>query len=229
MSHTSSTTPTPTPTTSSANPRASALIIVDLANDFVYAGGTIADAGGSEYQTRAATVIPPLQRLLAAARQSGVTVIYSTDAHTPADSELRKWPPHSMAGTHNAQIVDGLTPQPGDIVLGKTTYSQFQTDGEIDRVLEERGIRTVYIAGLHTDCCARHTSGDVFQRGYDLVWVTDALQAFTQAQHEAGLEYYKTWYATDVDRQFHTADEIAEEWRAAATNAESPELAEAAR
>jgi nicotinamidase-related amidase len=225
MSHTTST----TPSTSSATPRASALIIVDLANDFVYAGGTIADAGGPEYQTRAATVIPPLQRLLRAARESGVTVIYSTDAHTPTDSELRKWPPHSMAGTHNAQIVDGLTPQLGDIVLGKTTYSQFQTDGEIDRVLEERGIRTVYIAGLHTDCCARHTSGDVFQRGYDLVWVTDALQAFTQAQHEAGLEYYKTWYATDADRQLHTADEIAAEWRAAASSAESRELVEAAR
>ena len=225
MSHTSST----TPSIGSAHPRESALIIVDLANDFVHAGGTIADAGGPDYQSRAATVIPPLQRLLAAARESGVTVIYSTDAHTPTDSELRKWPPHSMAGTHNAQIVDGLTPQPGDVVLGKTTYSQFQTNGEIDRVLQSRGIRTVYIAGLHTDCCARHTSGDVFQRGYDLVWVTDALQAFTQAQHEAGLEYYKTWYATDVDRQFHTADEIAAEWRAAATSAEPRALAESAR
>jgi nicotinamidase-related amidase len=225
MPHTTST----SPSTGPADPRASALIIVDLANDFVYAGGTIADAGGPEYQTRAATVIPPLERLLAAARDTGVTVIYSTDAHTPTDSELRKWPPHSMAGTHNAQIVDGLTPQPGDVVLGKTTYSQFQTSAEIDRVLEERGIRTVYIAGLHTDCCARHTSGDVFQRGYDLVWVTDALQAFTQAQHEAGLEYYKTWYATDADRQFHTADEIAAQWRSAAKSAPPRELAEAAR
>ena len=123
MPHSAST----TPSAGSAHPRESALIIVDLANDFVYAGGTIADAGGPEYQARAATVIPPLQRLLAAAREAGVTIIYSTDAHTPTDSELRKWPPHSMAGTHNAQIVDGLTPQPGDIVLGKTTYSQFQT------------------------------------------------------------------------------------------------------
>ncbi len=216
MSHSSTTSAAP-----SVDPRESAIIIVDLANDFVYAGGTIADAGGAEYQSRAATVIPPLQRLLAAARAAGVTVIYSTDAHTPTDSELRKWPRHSMAGTHNAQIVDGLTPQPGDVVLGKTTYSQFVSGDEIERVLEERGIRTVYIAGLHTDCCARHTSGDVFQRGYDLVWVTDALQAFTQAAHEAGLEYYKAWYATDVERQFHTADEIVAEWKAAPRSAGS--------
>jgi nicotinamidase-related amidase len=213
----------------SADPRTSAIIVVDLANDFVYAGGTIADAGGAEYQSRAATVIPPLQRLLTAAREAGVTVIFSTDAHTPTDSELRKWPPHSMAGTHQAQIVDGLTPQEGDVVLGKRTYSQFQTDDAIDRILADRGIRTVYIAGLHTDCCARHTSGDVFQRGYDLVWVTDALQAFTQAQHEAGLEYYKAWYATDAERQLKTADEIVAEWKLAAEKAAPAQLVGAAR
>ena len=160
MPHTTST----TPSIGSAHPRESALIIVDLANDFVHAGGTIADAGGPDYQSRAATVIPPLQRLLAAARESGVTVIYSTDAHTPTDSELRKWPPHSMAGTHNAQIVDGLTPQPGDVVLGKTTYSQFQTNGEIDRVLQSRGIRTVYIRFTHGLLRAPHVGRCVSAR-----------------------------------------------------------------
>ena len=64
------------------------------------------------------------------------------------------------------------------------------------------------MTGLHTDCCCRHTSGDLFQRGYDIVWITDALQAFTQEAHEAGLEYYKTYYATDNDRQFQTSDEV---------------------
>ena len=55
--------------------------------------------------------------------------------------------------------------------------------------------------------------------------MTDALQAFTQAQHEAGLEYYKTWYATDADRQLRTANEIAAEWRSAAKSAAPPEMA----
>lgn len=189
----------------------SAVIVIDMANDFVYPGGVIADAGGREYQTRAQQIIEPLARLLAAARRARVTVIYATDAHTPGDAELRKWPPHAMAGTWNAEIVPGLTPQPGDLVLGKQTYSTF-LNPEFQSLLQTRGLTRLYITGLHTDCCARHTSGDAFQRGYDLVWVTDALQAFTAEAHRAGLEYFKAWYATDPARQLRTVDEIVKEW-----------------
>jgi len=142
-----------------------------------------------------------------------VTVVYATDAHTPGDSELRKWPPHAMAGSWNAEIVPGLAPEPGDVVLGKQTYSPF-LNPEFERTLEKRGLTRLYVTGLHTDCCARHASGDAFQRGYDLVWVTDALQAFTDEAHQAGLEYFKTWYATEPARQLRTVDELVREWTA---------------
>jgi nicotinamidase-related amidase len=187
------------------------VVVIDMANDFVFAGGVIADAGGPEYQKRAQQMVRPLARLLDAARRAGVTVVYATDAHTPADSELRKWPPHSMAGTWNAEIVPGVAPQPGDVVIGKQTYSPFLTPA-FERELEQRGIKRLYVTGLHTDCCARHASGDAFQRGYDLVWVTDALQAFTDEAHRAGLEYFKAWYATDPERQLRTVDEVVAEW-----------------
>lgn len=191
----------------------SAVVVIDMANDFVYPGGVIADAGGPEYQKRAQQLVDPLAQLLAAARQAGITVIYATDAHTLTDSELRKWPPHAMAGTWNAGIVPGLAPKPGDVVLGKRTYSPF-LNPEFERVLKERGITQIYITGLHTDCCARHTSGDAFQRGYELVWVSNALQAFTEEAHRAGLEYFKAWYATDPDRQLRTVDQLVAEWGA---------------
>ena len=190
-----------------------AVLVIDMANDFVYPGGTIADAGGPGYQKRAQAIIPPLARLLSAARGAGITVVYATDAHTLKDKELRKWPPHSMAGTHQAEIVDALTPQPGggDVVWGKQTYSPFLNPG-FEQMLGERGITKLYITGLHTDCCARHTSGDAFQRGFDLVWVTDALQAFTDEAHQAGLGYFEAWYATDPKSQLKTVDELVEEW-----------------
>lgn len=189
----------------------SALVVIDLANDFVYAGGVIADAGGPAYQQRAQAILPALKRLIEGARAAGVLVVYATDAHTPDDSELTKWPPHAMKGTKWAEVVPELTPKPGDLVLGKTTYSPF-VSSRIDEELRGRGITTLYITGLHTDCCARHTSGDAFQRGYDLVWVTDALQAFTDEQHQQGLEYYKAWYASDAERQLRTADRVLEDW-----------------
>ncbi len=188
-----------------------AVVVIDLANDFVYPGGVIADAGGKDYQERAQSIIPPLARLLAAARENGVTVVYATDAHLPNDSELKKWPPHAMRGTRWAEIVPDLAPKPGDVVIEKQTYSPF-VSSNIDAELRKRGIEQLYITGLHTDCCARHTSGDAFQRGYDLVWVNDVLQAFTEEAHQRGLEYFATWYAYDPDKQFRTVDEVVSEW-----------------
>jgi len=192
----------------------SALVIIDLANDFVYPGGVIADAGGPAYQQRARAIIPNLRRLIEAARQAGILVVYATDAHQPADSELTKWPPHAMKGTRWADVVPELAPAPGDLVIEKGTYSPFVSTG-IDQELRRRGITRLYITGLHTDCCARHTSGDAFQRGYDLVWIRDGLQAFTDEAHQAGLEYFKAWYASDAERQIRTTDQVVEEWEAA--------------
>jgi nicotinamidase-related amidase len=204
----------------------SAVVVIDLANDFVYAGGVIADAGGPAYQAIAQAVIPPLERLLAAARRAGITVVYATDAHTPGDSELKKWPPHAMRGTTLAQVVPALAPQPEDLVIEKQTYSPF-VSSDIDAQLRARGIERLYITGLHTDCCARHTSADAFQRGYDLVWVTDTLAAFTAEAHRAGLEYFKAWYATDPERQLKTADQVMAEWEV--TRAAQPEAVGAGR
>ena len=197
----------------------SAVVVIDLANDFVFAGGVIADAGGPAYQALAQAVIAPLERLLAAARRAGVTVVYATDAHTPEDSELRKWPPHAMRGTKLAQIVPALAPKTGDLVIEKRTYSPF-VSSDIDALLRARGIEQLYITGLHTDCCARHTTADAFQRGYDLVWVTDTLAAFTEEAHRAGIDYFKTWYAIDPERQFKTTDQVIAIWEAAG----APEL-----
>ncbi|MDX2193905.1 MAG: isochorismatase family cysteine hydrolase [Gemmatimonadales bacterium] len=191
----------------------SAVLVIDLANDFLFAGGVIADAGGPDYQARAQAILPRVARLLDAARGAGVDVIYATDAHTPDDLELRKWPPHAMKGTWQAAYPDAVAPQPGDVVFEKRTYSPF-VDPAFDPMLRARGIERLYIVGLHTDCCCRHASGDAFQRGYDLVWVTDALQAFTDAQHEQGLEYFKAWYATDAARQFRTVAELEAAWAA---------------
>jgi nicotinamidase-related amidase len=196
----------------------SALVVIDLANDFVYPGGVIADAGGPAYQALAQAIIPRLERLVTTARAAGIPVVYATDAHTPADTELRKWPPHAMKGTRLAEIVAPLAPQPGDLVIEKQTYSPFASS-DIDARLKELGVERLYITGLHTDCCARHTSGDAFQKGYDLVWVSDALAAFTEEAHQAGLEYFKAWYATDPARQLITTEQAVAEWEGALTTA----------
>ena len=44
------------------------------------------------------------------------------------------------------------------------------------------------------------------------MWITDALQAFTDEAHRAGLDYFKAWYATDAERQFVTVEQLLHEW-----------------
>jgi nicotinamidase-related amidase len=200
------------------DPKRSAVILVDVARDFIEPGGFIADAGGPDYQRRAQGIVAPLARLIAAARRTGAKVVYSSDEHTPDDLEMRKWPPHSMKGSVWAEIVPELAPRPGDLNIPKTTYSGFQSS-DMESQLRARGIDTLYVTGLHTDCCCRHTSGDAFQKGFHLVWVTDGLQALTEEGHESGLAYFRTWYATDPETQFRTVDEIVAEWTAASADA----------
>lgn len=201
-----------------ADPKRSAVVLVDMAHEFIEPGYFIADAGGPDYQARAKAIIFPMQRLIDGARRAGALVVYSTDEHTPDDLEMRKWPPHSMKGTKSSEIVPELAMQPGDLNVPKTTYSGFQCS-DMESLLRSKGIDTLYITGLHTDCCCRHTSGDAFQKGFNLVWVTDCLQAFTQEGHESGLEYFKTWYATDPENQFFTADEVVSQWEEAGASA----------
>ena len=86
----------PKPTT---EPGKSAILVVDVINDFVYSGGVIADAGGPDYQARVQAMLPTLQRLLDAARKTGVTVIHAPDAHVPEDAEVRvRDPQHLFQG-----------------------------------------------------------------------------------------------------------------------------------
>jgi nicotinamidase-related amidase len=65
-----------------------ALIVIDMLEDFVT---------GKLANPRAATIIEPLQRLIAHARTHGWIVVFSNDAHQPGDPELAVWGEHAMA------------------------------------------------------------------------------------------------------------------------------------
>ncbi len=116
-----------------SSPNTSAVVVIDMANDFVYAGGVIADAGGPDYQARAQAILAPLARLLAAARDAGNhCVIYATDAHTPA----RHRKISEVAPARDGRILErGNRPKlwhpsrRGISVVPKRTYSPFLNPG----------------------------------------------------------------------------------------------------
>ena len=172
-----------------------AILVVDMLNDFVT---------GSIGCPRAVEILPATARLLAAAREKGVPVIYCNDCHLPGiDRELQIWGDHAIKGTPGAEVVPELTPQACDYVVPKRRYSGFfQTD--LDILLKELGVKTVVITGLHTHMCCRHTSADAYCLGYDVVVAKEATNSFTEEDYLGGLAYLKTCYGADA----YTNDEL---------------------
>ena len=175
--------------TQKLKPSETAVVVIDMLNDFI---------SGSLKVDRAEAIVPNIKALLAAAREAGVAVVYSCDAHSPDDHEIKvAWEPHAMAGTEGAEVIAELAPAAGEHVSPKTTYSSF-FDTDLDEYLKSKGITTLVLTGLHTDCCVRHTAADAFFRGYRVVIPEDCVQAFTEEAHTSGLEYVKFWYKADT-------------------------------
>lgn len=179
--------------------RSEAVIVIDMLNDFVT---------GKLRCERADHIIPNLQKFLAEARKKGVYVVYSSDAHLKEDSELRVWGEHAMKGTKGAEVIPDLRPEPTDYLFEKRTYSAFFETG-LDQLLRSLAVTKLYITGLHTNICDRHTSADAFFRGYDLVILRDGVEAFDEKTHTEGLDYLRTNYKAEIN----TVEEVIESWQ----------------
>jgi len=83
------------------DPSATALVVVDMQNDFVREGGKL------RVNTAEAT-IPPIRSLLEKFRSAGATVVYTQDWHMKDDPEFAIWGEHALAGSWGAEIVDEL-------------------------------------------------------------------------------------------------------------------------
>ena len=170
-----------------------ALLVVDMLNDFVT---------GAIKCERMIPKIMNVARLVDAARDAGVPVIYSNDAHRPSDFELHRWQPHAMRGTPGAEVIEELRPKNKiDYVVPKNFYSSFyETDLQhvLTGLYDGKGANTLVLAGLHADCCVRHTTADAFFRRYEVAVVEDAVESFSEAQLQVGLQYVRYWYLADV-------------------------------
>lgn len=166
-----------------------AILVVDMLNDFVYGALTC---------ERGKAIVPATAKLLNAAREKGVPVIFCNDAHIKdIDRELALWGDHAIAGTPGAEVIPELGLSERDYVVPKRRYSGFfQTD--LDILLRELGVKTLVMTGLHTHMCVRHTSADAYSLGYDVVVAKEATDSFTEEDYISGLAYLKTCYGADA-------------------------------
>src|SRR6266508_4258332 len=104
-----------------------AVIVVDMQNDFV-------SPGGSLVVPDAAATVPAIRALLEGARRNQVHIAYTQDTHYEGDPEWQIWPEHCRAGSWGWQIIEPLQPQPGELVCPKSRYDGFY-DSSLDHYL----------------------------------------------------------------------------------------------
>jgi nicotinamidase/pyrazinamidase len=97
------------------------------------------------------------------------------------------WPPHCVIGTQGAEFHSGLRLPAGAIVISKgmgeteDAYSAFQARDESDTpfetLLRQRGVRTLYVMGLATDYCVKHSVLDGLAHGFGISVVPEGIRA----------------------------------------------------
>jgi len=154
------------------NPRETALLIVDMQNDFVKEGGKLRVPD-------ALKTVNSIKKLLDVARKAGVTVFYTQDWHRRDDPEFKIWGEHTVQGTWGAQIVDELRPGPEDYVIQKTRYDGFYGT-PLDEYLRLLNIKNVIIVGTVANICVLHTAGSAALRFYNVIVPLEGLSALNE-------------------------------------------------
>jgi nicotinamidase/pyrazinamidase len=163
-----------------------ALVVVDVQNDF-------ADPKGSLYVSGGERLIPAINAAVAAAATAGATIVYTQDWHPGSTPHFQKdggiWPVHCVAGSWGAEFHPELEVR-GDVVRkgvdGKDGYSGFsvrdpesgaEAGTELEPLLRQAGAEKVVIAGLATDYCVKETAIDAIERGFDTTVLIGAVAA----------------------------------------------------
>ena len=160
-------------------PERTALLIIDMQNDFVRKGGSLVVPDAER-------TIAPVAALLELARAHGMRVLYSQDTHREADPEWRIWPEHCREESWGWEIVQELAPAADDIVLRKVRYDAFYGT-PLDHLLRVWGTDTVVICGTLANSCVHYTAASAALRWYDVVIPHDAVSALEPFDLESSL------------------------------------------
>jgi nicotinamidase/pyrazinamidase len=166
--------------------RETALVVVDVQNDF-------ADPGGSLYVREGERVVPVANDEIAEAEAAGAFIVYTQDWHPETTLHFEKdgglWPVHCVHDTWGAMFHPDLRVD-GDVVRkgtqGEDGYSAFSvrdpSSGDtaptiLHGLLAERGVRRIVICGLATDFCVIETVTDARELGYPVVVLRNGIRA----------------------------------------------------
>ena len=172
-----------------------AVVIVDMQNGFCHPEGSFGRGGADVSGTGAAT--PGCIELIATARRAGWPVVLTRAIH---ENDLSDFPMltevpmyHSLIGigscvegTWDAEFVDGISPEDGDLVITKSRFSPF-IETDIAEQLRARGIENLLVGGVGTSACVESTVRDASQRDFRTYVVEEATGDISPDAHRNSL------------------------------------------
>jgi nicotinamidase/pyrazinamidase len=163
-----------------------ALIVVDVQNDFADPAGSLYVAGGEH-------VVVFVDAEVARARSAGAPVFYTQDWHPASTPHFARdggvWPVHCVGGTWGAELhprlrIEGVVVRKG--VGGEDGYSGFTlrdpvtgetVPTELDELLRAAGVTSIVVVGLATDYCVLATALDARERDYAVTLLAEGIRA----------------------------------------------------
>ena len=161
------------------DPAKTALIVVDMQNDFVKEGGTLVVPD-------AEATVPTIRGLLDSARESGIKVVFTQDTHNEGDPEWEIWPEHVREGSWGWEVVEELKPLEDEVVIRKVRYDAFYGT-QLDHFLRIWDVDTLIICGTVANICVHYTAASAALRWYGVIIPKDATSALDPFDLEASL------------------------------------------
>lgn len=187
-----------------ADGRHSALLVIDVQNDFVASGGFF-DRVGGDVAVLQRHRVPNLLRLIDAARQAGVQVIFVQAIYDPdvlsdpmreRNARLKMELPRCLTGSWGAEFYR-VKPLPGEPVIIKHRYSALVGTSLLD-LLRQRGIRSLLLTGVATDTCVESAGRDAYFRDFYVTLVEDCCGAASEEDHRLALRRFDRDYGLVV-------------------------------
>lgn len=178
------------------NPKRTALVLIEFQNDFVSEGGAL--HAGVAPVMKSTGMLAHTVSLVEKARAMGVSIMHAPITFAPGYVELTARPYGILKGVVDNQafledswggaICDPLTPQPGDIrIEGKRGLDCFWSTN-LDFILRSKGIEHVAVAGLLTNCCVESTVRSAYEKGFQVVSLTDCTAATSEQEQRLPFE-----------------------------------------
>ncbi len=174
----------------------SAVIVVDLVNDFV------SGVFGSESAANVSKRIEYFMKSL----PGNLTRVFTLDSHIEDDPEFKVWGEHCLMGTWGSKQVDNLE----DIEGYRITKRHFDAfyDTDLDGYLRAKSIDKLYILGISTDICVLHTAAGAFFRYYDTSVISDLCAAISPERHLEALSFMERNYGSRILNSKEALEEL---------------------